>query len=192
MKNKSAILIICFAFVTSFLACAGEKETNKTAITTDTKVGNEQIGITFLVPKGIELYSAENPGPLSFLISAEKPFFLVNPDFRDENVHIEIVNGVTESDLKGLKNILDSNPNQPFPDYKRIAVRNITIGKNGAFKAVEHEFQMQGNVLGWMRSISFANGNRGFIITCGTAVERFENANKQFFQPFLDSIEAAK
>ena len=167
-------------------------EPNKAAVTPGTKGGSKQVGITFLVPKGIELYSAENPGPLRPRISTETPFFLVNPDFRDENVNIKIADGVTESDLKGMKEMLDSNPNTPLPDYKRIAVRNITIGKNRALNAVEHEYQMKGNVMGRMRNITFVIGNRGFIITCGTAVERFETANKQFFQPFLDSIEPVR
>lgn len=162
------------------------------ATTTGTQGGNKQVGITFLVPKGIELYSAENPGPLGSQISSEEPFILVNPDFHDENVNIKIADGVTESDLKSMKEQLDSTPNMPLPGYKRIAVRNIKIGKNSKLSAVEHEFQMQGNVLGRMRSITFVIGNRGFILSCGTSLERFEAANKNFFQPFLQSIEPAQ
>jgi hypothetical protein len=161
-------------------------------ITAGKQAGNKQVGITFLVPKGIEVYSAENPGSLGSRISTEEPYILVNPDFHDENVNIKIADGVTESDLNGMKEMLDSDPNMPLPGYKRIAVRNLNIGKNGAIKAVEHEFQVQGNVLGRMRSITFVLGNRGFTVTCATAVERFETANKHFFQPFLDSIEPAR
>jgi uncharacterized protein (TIGR02145 family) len=165
---------------------------DKATSATGKLVESKKIGITFMVPKEIELYSAENPGPLGSRISTETPFFLVNPDFRDENVNIKIADGVSESDLTGMKEMLDSNPNTPLPGYKRIAVQFINIGKKGTLKAVEHEYQMNGNVLGRMRNITFVIGNRGFIITCGTAVNRFEQANRQFFQPFLDSIEAAK
>jgi len=157
-----------------------------------TNVVNKKVGIAFYVPKGIEIYSEDNPGPLRSRISAETSYFLVNPDFRDENVNIKIADGVTGSDLNGLKQLLDSNPNTPLPEYKRIAVKFINIGKDGKLKAVEHQYQMKGNVLGTMRNITFVIGNRGFIITCGTAVERFEKANKEFFEPFLKSIEPVK
>jgi hypothetical protein len=157
-----------------------------------TRAGDKQFGITFLVPKGIDLYSVTNPGPLSSQISAKEPFILVRPAFHDENINVKVADGVTESDLKAMKDQLDSNPNMPLPGYKRIGVRNTNVGKNGAIKAVEHDFQMQGNVLGRMRSITFVIGSRGFILTCGTSVDRFDDANKTFFQPFLDSIEPAK
>jgi len=156
------------------------------------RAGDKQFGITFLVPKGIDLYSISNPGPLSSQISAQEPFILVRPEFHDENINIKVADGVTESDLKGMKDQLDSNPNMSLPGYKRIGVRNTSVGKNGAIKAVEHDFQMQGNVLGRMRSVTFVIGTRGFIISCGTSLDRFDNADKSFFQPFLDSIEQAK
>jgi hypothetical protein len=96
-----------------------------------------------------------------------------------------------ESDLNGFKQMIEAKP-LPVPGYKRIAVRFINIGQNGKLKAVEHQYQMKGNVLGTMRNITFVIGNRGYIITCGTAVERFEKANKEFFEPFLNSIEHAR
>jgi len=192
MKTQCAITIFCTILILTPLASLAQSDTNKTAMSSSTKVGNKQVGIVFSVPNGIELYSADNPGPLRSRISAETPYFLVNPDFRDENVNIKIADGVTESDLNGLKQMLDSNPNTPLPGYKRIAVRFINIGKNGKLKAVEHQYQMKGNVLGTLRNITFVIGNRGFIITCGTTVERFEKANREFFEPFLKSIESVR
>jgi hypothetical protein len=153
---------------------------------------NKQLGIAFSVPVGIELYSEVNPGPLRSQISATDPYILVNPDFRDENVRIQVVDGMNESDLTGYKEELDSNPNTPLPGYKRISVGFINIGKDGQLKAVDHRFQMQGNVLGTMRSIAFVIGTRAFIFTCGTAVERFEKANREFFELLLKSIEPVK
>lgn len=154
-------------------------------------IENKEVGIRFLVPKGIELYSAENPGPLRSRISKETPYFLVNPDFRDENVNIKIADGVSESDLDGLKDLFNAKP-LPVPGYKHISAKFIKIGKNGTLKAVEHQYQMKGNILGLMRNVTFVLGKRGYIVTCGTAVERFEKANKEFFERFLASIEAVK
>ncbi|MFH1867965.1 MAG: hypothetical protein ABH843_03240 [Candidatus Omnitrophota bacterium] len=192
MKAQSMILIVPIVLVLGLLIPEAQTQTDTADIAEATRIENKQVGLAFSVPKGIELYSAENPGPLRLHISAVAPFFLVNPDFRDENVNIKIADGVAESDLKGLKQMLDSNPNTTLPEYKRIAVRFINIGKGGALEAVEHEYYMKGNVMGRMRSITFIVGSRGFIITCGTAVDRFEAANKQFFEPFLASIEPVK
>jgi hypothetical protein len=106
-------------------------------------------------------------------------------------VSIQIADGVTESDLNSYKDMLNSDPNYPVSGYKRISIGFISIGKDGQFKAVEHRYQMQGNVFGTMRSVIFIIGNRGFIITCGTAVDRFEKTNEEFFEPLLQSIEPA-
>jgi hypothetical protein len=192
MKTQCAILVFCTVLILTPLACLAQSDTKKAAASPGTRIMNKQVGIAFSVPNGIELYSADSPGPLPSRISADTPYFLVNPDFRDENVNIKIADGVSESDLNGLKQMLDSNPNTPLPGYKRIAVRFINVGKDGTLKAVEHQYQMKGNVLGTIRNITFVIGNRGFIITCGTAVERFEKANREFFEPFLKSIEPVK
>ncbi len=191
MKVKTATLIVSVLLALMTLVPQGQAQTKSTDTPTGSRVENKQVGLAFLVPQGIDLYSAENPGPLRSRISGETPFFLVNPAFRDENVNIKIADGVTESDLDGFKQMIESKP-FPVPGYKRIVVRFINIGKDGKFKAVEHQYQMKGNVLGTMRSITFVIGKRGFIITCGTAVERFEKANREFFEPFLNSIEPAR
>jgi hypothetical protein len=187
------IMIVCIALASTPLASGQQSGTDKTAQgVLGQTIESKETGIKFFVPRGIALYSADNPGPLRSRISTETPYFLVNPDFKDENVNIKIADGVTESDLRGMKDMLDSNPNTPLPGYKRIEVKFVKIGKGGTIEALEHRYEMKGNVSGRMRSITFVIGNRGFIVTCGTAVERFESANKDFFEPFLASIEPVK
>jgi hypothetical protein len=155
------------------------------------RVVDKRLGIAFTVPPGIALYSVDNPGPFQSRISAEEPFILANPafvkpEFIDEEVTIQIVSGVTESELNGYKESLDANPNVDLPGYKRISVGFINVGKDGQIKGVEHCFQVHGNVLA-VRTVSIFIG-RGFFISCNTAGERFEKANREFFEPLLNSI----
>lgn len=155
-----------------------------------TVVASKEFGISFTVPDGLKLYDTENPGPMASKISRETPYFLVNPTFADENINIKVIEGVTQEDLEGMKKMLDANPNTPLPQYKRISVSFIEIGKRKDIKAVEHIFQMKGNVMGQLRQITFVLGKRGFTVSCGTSVERFDAANKNFFEPFFRSIDS--
>jgi hypothetical protein len=90
---------------------------------------NKKYGISFTIPKGINLYTAENPGPLASLISSVTPIFLVNPDFTEENINVKVFEPISEDDLTGFKKMLDGNPRMSLPQYKRISVNFIKIGK---------------------------------------------------------------
>lgn len=156
---------------------------------TDTKVySNKKYGISFTIPEGIKLYTVENPGPLAYQISSIAPFIFVNPDFTEENINVRVGENVSESDVSDLKEILDKNP-PALPQYQKISISFIKIGKQGNKTAVEHVFIMQGNILGKLRQVTFEHRGRGFIFTCGTAVDRFDKANQQFFDALFSSME---
>jgi len=148
------------------------------------------LGISFTVPRGIELYDSNRPGPLASQISSRSPFFLVNPAFTEENINVKVSEGITAADIDGLKTVYDENPSMPIPGYKRISVSLMQIGKKKNIKAVQHIFLMKGNIMGQMRQITFVIGNHGFTVTCGTTVDRFDAANKNFFEPFFQSIDS--
>lgn len=192
MKASLTTAIAGAVLLAAGLSCVGQQTAGPAANAQGTRAGSKEAGITFLVPAGMDLYSEANPGPLTQQISAATPYILVNPEFHDENINIKVIDGVTDADLQQMKSMLDGNSNVPLPGYKRISVAFVSVGKGGSIHAVEHDFQMQGNVLGRLRSITFVLNGRGYAITCGTSVERFEKADTRFFQPFLDSIEAAK
>jgi len=145
-------------------------------------------GIAFDVPKGINLYTKSNPGPLRSQIDANNPFILVNPAFTEENVNVKIARGATANDLSTMKSQLDKSTTFGVPGYKRVSVAMIHIGKNKDIPAVEHVFLMKGNIPGRVRSVTFVIGGNGFVFTCATAVDRFDSANRNFFDPLLSSV----
>ncbi len=152
---------------------------------------NKQYGISLNIPRGLKKYTPEDPGSLRSLFSKGTLLKLVNLDFKDENIDIScsVDNKVSEADLKEFKSRLDANPNMNIPGYQRISVRFIKIGKQKDKTAVEHIYRMRGNVSGTIRQVTFSHRDRGFIFTCGTAVDRFENANQQFFDALFNSME---
>jgi hypothetical protein len=152
------------------------------------KYSNKQLGISFTIPDGIDLYTTENPGLLAAQISASVPIILVNPAFTEENINVQIVDNVSESNLRNFKKELDNKPNIARPQYKRISVSFIKIGRQKNETAIEHVFIMKGDILGKVRQVTFSHRGKGFIFTCFTAVGRFDKANQLFFNPLFDSM----
>jgi len=184
MKHRLLFSIISFIiFLVFALSWASAAETGSN------EYSSKKYGVSFTIPKGINLYTAENPGPLASQISYITPIFLVNPDFTEENINVKVSEPISEADLNGFKKMLDEKPNMSLPQYKRISVNFIKIGKQRDKKAVEHVFIMKGNILGKLRQITFAHKGRGFTFTCATAVDRFEKANQEFFAPLFSSME---
>jgi WD40 repeat protein len=151
---------------------------------------NEEFGMSFPVPDGLSLYTPGNPGPIPSLFTQGQLLYLVNPDFTDENIGASYITGVTDADLKQFKDLLDTNPpTATQPGYKKISVRFINIGTKGDTLAVEHVYNMQGNVYGTIRQVTFIHNGRGFTFTCATAQSRYEEANKNFFDPIFANME---
>jgi hypothetical protein len=185
MKERLILSIICVVVI--FL-CLATSRLSTGAIGSD-EYSNKNYGISFTIPKGINLYTAENPGPLASQISSVNPIYLVNPDFTEENINLKVSEPISQDDLTGFKKMLDQNPKMNLPKYQRISVTFIKIGKQKNKNAVEHVFIMQGNILGKLRQITFAHRGKGFTFTCATAVDRFEKANQQFFTPLFASMD---
>jgi hypothetical protein len=182
----STVLLIAVAVS---YAAQEKSQPSTTAETASNKYSSEKYGIAFIIPEKIKLYTIDNPGPLTSMISSKTPFILVNPDFKEENINVKVSEDISESDLTEFKKMLEKNPNMPLPEYQRVSVKFIKIGSNGNKKAVEHVFIMQGNILGKLRQVTFVHKGRGFIFTCATAVDRFDKANKRFFEPLFSGME---
>ena len=149
---------------------------------------SKPLGITFAIPKGVNLYTAQDPGPLRSQISEQEPLILVNPDFTEESVNLQVIGNISESDVVGCEKLLRQKQTMPLPEYKRVSVAMIRVGKDNKKPAVEHIYFMKGNIKGKLRAITFAHKGKGFTFTCATAPERFGNANKVFFQAFFESM----
>lgn len=180
---KSIILCVIFLIVYTGFGGAQDKKT----VSSTNEYVSGKYGISFHIPIGIKLYTAKNPGPLASQISEREPFIFVNPDFTEENINVKVSPNISESDLNGLKKMLEQK-SLPAPQYRRISVNFIKIGKQGNKNAVEHVFIMKGNILGKLRQITFVHKGRGFTFTCATGVDRFKKANQQFFVPLFDSM----
>ena len=96
---------------------------------------------------------------------------------------------LTENDVVEYEKLLHGRQTMPLPEYKRVSVAMIRIGKDHKKRAVEHIFFMKGNIEGKLRVITFAHNGNGFTFTCATSVDRFEKANQQFFTPLFDSMD---
>jgi hypothetical protein len=153
---------------------------------------NPQVGIAFTVPAGFNLDTEANPGGLASFLSAAEPYILVNPAFDSEKVEIRFVEGFSDSALVAYKKLLSDNPDTPLPGYKRISLASIAVGRGEQINAVEHIYQIQGNGLQKVRSITFVIGTRGYNISCTTSLDRFDLANTGFFEPFLGSLAPAE
>jgi len=149
---------------------------------------SSEYGIKFPIPTGFNLYTAKNPGSLASLFDERTVVFLVNTGVTDENVSVQCTPNITEEDIKSFKDISDNEP-LDVPKYEKVSVRFINIGKNSDKLAVEHVFHMQGNVAGTLRQITFAHKGNGFTFTCGTAKERYQQANKNSFDMIFSEME---
>gem|GEM_PF-888537 len=144
---------------------------------------NREFGISFNLPRELDIYTPDKPGPLASMFTERQIVYLVNPNFRDENIGVKYSTGITESDLKQFKNLLDTNPPMSsLPGYKKISVKFIKIGIKRDKLAVEHIYNMKGNVSGTLRQVIFVHNELGFTFTCGTSKNRFEKTNKEIFE----------
>lgn len=152
---------------------------------------SERYGIAFSVPNGVSLYTRENPGKLSSLFSSGDIVRLVNPRLSDENISISQSgsNKVTQRDIRTHKKNLTANPSKPLPGYRNVSVKFIKIGREKSKTAVEHIYRMKGNVPGTIRQVVFSHKERGFIVTCGTSTERFNESNKAIFDLIFNTLE---
>lgn len=187
-SSLPAMLLAALALSATVPCTAQEPSKPTPAAQAGTHYADAALGIAFDVPKGLSLYTRDNPGPLASRINSGTPLFLVNPSFTEENVNVKVADGISASDLKGFKDMLDQNPNAPLPQYKRVSVAMIKIGKNKDISAVEHVFMMKGNIMGKLRAVTFVLRNKGFTFTCATAVDRFDRADREFFAPLFGSM----
>ncbi len=184
MRGKLILATSCAMVLLGFAAITLKSN----AETAGTEYSNKMYGIYFIIPEGIRIYTADNPGPLASRISSNTPIYLVNLNFTEENCNVQVIEPISENDLTSYKNMLEQNPKMNLPKYQRISVDFIKIGKQKTITAVEHMFMMQGNIFGKLRQVTFAHNGKGFIFTCATAVDRFDKTNQQFFIPLFESM----
>ena len=193
-NNTSAISIhvLLAATLTIFVilhfSSAGGQEAS--TILQSKNFSHDEFGISFTIPKGINIYTPETPGPLGNQLSQKVPFIFVNPAFTEENINVRVAQGVSEDDVIKFKILIEAESYRaPLPEYRRISVNVARIGKLKSKTAIDHLFNAKGNIYGTLRQVTFSHRGRGFIFTCATSVDRFDTANRQFFEALFDSME---
>lgn len=160
------------------------------AISADNYFSNEKWGIKFVVPEGVNLYTAESPGPMASRINSETPLWLVSSSLASERINLKVsqFQDATEGELDQAKQMLDTNP-PPIPNYQKISVKFIKIGKQENKNAVEHIHALKQREPKKLRQIMFIHKGRVFNFTCATSPERFDTANNQFFDLIFHNME---
>jgi hypothetical protein len=162
------------------------------AISADSYFSNEKWGLKFTVPAGVNVYTSENPGPMASRINSNTPLWLVSSSLSSERINLKVsqFQDATEKELDEAKQDLDSgNLFRSVPQYQKISVKYIKIGKQKNKKAVEHINALKQRQPKKLRQIMFLHQGRVFNFTCATSPERFDNANQQFFGLIFSSME---
>ena len=147
-----------------------------------------QWGLGLDLPRWVDVYDVDNPGSLGSRISSETPLWLVNAGIPDERCNVKSDDDLTESDIAQAKEELESNPH-PLRQYRRISLKWITVGKENNKRALEHIHALDQSVPKQLRQIGFAHRNRAYMFTFSTSPERYETADKWFFEPVISGLD---
>lgn len=146
---------------------------------------SKKFGFSFNVPENVNVYTANNPGPMAARIKADTPMWIVSSMFPTERINVKISEGATMNDLK---QVLDIRAFSGLPQYERISVKEIKIGKKQNKPAYEHVHLLKLNQPKKLRQILFVHKGNAFGFTCSTSVDRYETANMEFFDVVFKSL----
>src|SRR5512146_1898351 len=106
-----------------------------------TAYDSDDYGLKFPAPPRLSMYTPEVPGPFRQMFTERKIVYLVDLMGNSASVSVKYSPGVSDADLKGLKETLDTNPPQAkLPGYRKISLRTIKVGTAGDKDAVEYVY----------------------------------------------------
>lgn len=146
---------------------------------------NPTLGISFPITADMILYTPKNPGPFTFEESTQ--FFLVNKWKPSDLVMLNLSAVTDEVDLDYLKSQLEKK-GLPQPGYRKVSVQYTNIGQDPPKRAVEHIFELRVKKPKTIRQIALIHRGKGLAFFCTANSNRFQETNKEFFDPFLRSI----
>lgn len=153
---------------------------------------SKKFGFSFNVPENVNVYTTDDPGPMASRINSATPLWLVNSSLASERINLKVSDyeDATESELNQFKQELDKGiPYRSMSQYQKISVRFINIGKKGDKHAVEHIHALKQIVPKTLRQTMFIHRGRLFSFTCATSPERYDSADKQFFDVIFTTME---
>lgn len=182
MNTKQPPVVAVLMVAVTLAGCASE---------TPNVYDSDEYKIMFPIPTGFDLYTPGKPGPLSSHFTPGNILFVVNPEFPDEAVGANYVTNISKSTLRGLKELLETNPphEESFSGYKRTSVRFIKIGSKSEKEAVEHVFNVKGNVADTFRQVAFIHSGKLFTFSCKASEERYDEANEELFDAIFNKME---
>jgi hypothetical protein len=150
-----------------------------------------EYGMKFPAPPDLSVFTPAAPGQFRQVFTPGKVIYLVDLMGKPASVSVKYSPGVTDADLKGLKNTLDSNPPQAkLPGYKKISVAMIKIGARGDKDAVEYVFNSkEKDDTTTTRQVVFVHKGKGFTFGCVALEKDFASVDRKSFQPLFASIE---
>lgn len=146
---------------------------------------NQQLGFALPLSDDVRLFTADNPGPFTF--GAQNLVILMNKWRPSDLIMVNISEVADDKGLSDLKSSLDSR-GLPQAGYRKIAVRDITLGKNQDKRAVDHLFDLKGSSTRTLRQVNFVHRGKGIALVCTAKADDFEKTDKAFFEPVLRSI----
>ena len=147
---------------------------------------SRQFGFVFHVSEKVNIYTNDDPGPMAARITADTPMWIVSSAIPTERINVKITEGATMSDLWQM---LDIGSYSELPQYERVSVKQIRIGKNLAKAAYEHIHRLKRNPPKKLRQILFVHKGNAFAFTCSTSVDRYETADREFFDVVFRTME---
>jgi len=163
-----------------------KKPDEQAAIAAGKRFESKKFGFSFNVPENVNVYTGDNPGPMAARIKADTPMWIVSSVIPTERINVKITAGATMSDLKQMLNISSYSGLQ---QYERISVKDTKIGKNQDKPAYEHIHRLKLNPPKKLRQILFVHKGNAFGFTCSTSDDRYDTANREFFDLIFRTME---
>jgi hypothetical protein len=152
---------------------------------------SDEYGMKFPAPPDFSVFTPAAPGRFRQVFTPGRIIYLVDLMGKPASVSVKYSPGVTDADLKGLMNALESNPPQAkLPGYKKISVGMIKIGAHGDKDAVEYVFNSkEKDDMTTTRQVVFVHNGKGFTFGCVALEKDFAAVDRKSFQPLFTSIE---
>jgi hypothetical protein len=164
------------------------KPDGQPAIAAGKRFDSKKFGFSFVVPEKVNVYTADNPGPMAARIRGDTPMWIVSAVIPTERINVKVTEGESPTPEEMLKVFEGSPHGSAIPQYQKISVKAIKIGQKHDKEAVEHVHALTTNPPKKLRQILFVHNGNTYGFTCSTSVDRFDTANKEFFDVIFDSM----
>jgi hypothetical protein len=149
---------------------------------------SKKFGFGFTIPEKVNVYTADNPGPMAARINADTPIWIVNSLIPTERINVKVTTGQSPTIKEMLKIFEGDLYTSAVSQYQKISVKAIKIGQKQDKEAVEHLHALKVDPPKKLRQILFVHNGNTFGFTCSTSADRFDAANKDFFDVIFNSM----